>query len=296
MAPIRVPALALETAKEELKAFVAKPANRARDKWKGFEIINADENMMQNIESVTQLQASLLSVMETKARLPCIRCQGQRGAIFCRITYTSALKAKEKLANSRFKPPFYFVVFPNETVFYCSKKSIPEMICDTLIKVYGATRLRQLPLEGNDFRSLRQLHLNKINKGRIGRRPVKTTHPIDVDVEMRETHSDLKEDSIEDEDKPWKKRKDEYYSEHFYPEKDPVITKFTVSSSSKFSGTRATSKLKCDLKVTLRSDNLLEFFNYSMDNGILSYPLNPFFENVVNLGRTSISTKEIEEN
>jgi hypothetical protein len=30
-----------------------------------------------------------------------------------------------------------------------------------------------------------------------------------------------------------------------------------------------------------------------MDKGILSYPLNPFFENVVNLGRTSISTKEI---
>lgn len=50
--------------------FVAKPANRARDKWKGFEIINADENMMQNIESATQLQASLLSFMETKVRLP----------------------------------------------------------------------------------------------------------------------------------------------------------------------------------------------------------------------------------
>ncbi|XP_046448670.1 uncharacterized protein LOC124197333 isoform X2 [Daphnia pulex] len=291
MAPVRVPELALETAKEELKAFVAKPANRDREKWKGFAIINADENMMQNMESATQLQESLLSVMETK----CIVCQGQKGAIFCRITYTSALNAKEKLANSRFKPPFYFVVFPNETVFYCIKKSIPDMIADTLIKVYGATRLRILPLEGNDFRSLRQLHLNKISKGKICRRPVKTTHPIDADVEMKESHSDLKED-IEDEDRPWKKRKDEYYSEHFYPEKDPVITKFTVSSSSKFSGTRTTSKLKCDLKVTLRSDNLLEFFNYSLDKGILTYPLNPFFENIVNLGRTSISTKDIEEN
>jgi hypothetical protein len=51
-------------------AFVAKPANRDREKWKGFAIINADENMMQNMESATQLQESLLSVMETKARLP----------------------------------------------------------------------------------------------------------------------------------------------------------------------------------------------------------------------------------
>ena len=33
-----------------------------------------------------------------------------------------------------------------------------------------------------------------------------------------------------------------------------------------------------------------------MDKGILSYPLNPYLENVVNYGRTSISTKEIEEN
>ncbi len=55
--------------------------------------------------------------------------------------------------------------------------------------MYGATRLRQLPLEGNDFRSLRQLHLNKINKGRIYRRPIKTTHPVDADVEMSESHS-----------------------------------------------------------------------------------------------------------
>ena len=51
-------------------AFIAKPANRDREKWKGFEIINADKDMMQNFESVTQLQAKLLSVMETKARLP----------------------------------------------------------------------------------------------------------------------------------------------------------------------------------------------------------------------------------
>ena len=69
-----------------------------------------------------------------------------------------------------------------------------------------------------------------------------------------------------------------------------------AQSSSKFSGSRSTSKLQCDLRVTFRSDNLIKFFNYSMDKGILSYPLNPYLENVVNYGRTSISTKEIEEN
>ena len=121
--------------------------------------------------------------------MQCIACQAQQGAIYCRITYTCALNVKERLTNSRFKAPFYFVVFPNETVFYCTKKAIPEIISDTLIKVYGATRLKQLSLEGNDFRSLRQLNLNKIHKGRICRRPIKTTHPVDADVEMSEPHS-----------------------------------------------------------------------------------------------------------
>lgn len=91
MVPFKVPAQALETAQEKLKGvlflsryevwigingkcfnylnlvFVKKPT---KQEWKAFEIINADENMMQNFETVTQLKAKLLSVMETKARLP----------------------------------------------------------------------------------------------------------------------------------------------------------------------------------------------------------------------------------
>lgn len=63
----------------------------------------------------------------------------------------------------------------------------------------------------------------------------------------------------------------------------------SYQSSTRFTGTRTSKDLNCDLKVTFRSDNLLNFFNYSMDKGILTYPLNPFLENVVNLGRTSIS-------
>lgn len=43
------------------------------------------------------------------------------------------------------------------------------------------------------------------------------------------THPDDKDDIIQDEDEPWRKKKDEYYRRHFFPEKDPVITKFTVS-------------------------------------------------------------------
>lgn len=121
--------------------------------------------------------------------MQCIVCQAQQGAIFCSITYTSALATKERLAHSRFKPSFYFVVFPNEAVFYCTKKFIPEVISETLIQVYGATRLRLLPLEGRDFRSLRQLHFNKIHKGKLCRRPVNAKHPMDLDVEMDESHS-----------------------------------------------------------------------------------------------------------
>ena len=117
----------------------------------------------------------------------CIVCQAQQGAIFCSITYTSALSTKERLAHSRFKPSFYFVVFPNEVVFYCLKKSIPQVISETLIHVYDATRLIQLPLEGKYFRSLRQLHLNKIHKGRLCRRPVNAKHPMDSDVEMSDS-------------------------------------------------------------------------------------------------------------
>lgn len=52
--------------------------------------------------------------------------------------------------------------------------------------MYGATRLNRLPLEGKDFRSLRQLHFNKIHEGMLCRRPVQDTHPVDSDVEMSE--------------------------------------------------------------------------------------------------------------
>ncbi len=79
------------------------------------------------------------------------------------------------------------MVFPNEVVFYCLKKSIPQVISETLIQVYDATRLIQLPLEGKYFRSLRQLHLNKIHKGRLCRRPVDAKHPMDSDVEMSDS-------------------------------------------------------------------------------------------------------------
>lgn len=114
----------------------------------------------------------------------CVVCQASDGAVFCSITYTSMLTAKEKLSHSRMKPTFYFVVFPNETILYSTKKMIPEVISNILIQVYGGTQLKQLPLEGKDFRSLRQLHLNKLHKGKLCRRPVQDKHPIDSDIEM----------------------------------------------------------------------------------------------------------------
>uniref|UniRef100_A0A0N8C276 Uncharacterized protein n=1 Tax=Daphnia magna TaxID=35525 RepID=A0A0N8C276_9CRUS len=294
MATIKVSTEALEIAQEKLKVFRARAS---KQEWKAFEIVDANKDEMVNFESIHRFEARLHAVMETKVRLPCVVCQASDGAVFCSITYTSMLTAKEKLSHSRMKPTFYFVVFPNETILYSTKKMIPEVISNILIQVYGGTQLKQLPLEGKDFRSLRQLHLNKLHKGKLCRRPVQDKHPIDSDIEMSgDSSSDEKEVQIKDEDKPWKKNKNKYYSQHFYPDEDPVITKFTVSSSSKFTGTGAISKLHCDLKVTFRSENLIKFFNYSMDSGILSYPLNPFLENVVKLGRTSVSIKDTEEN
>ncbi|XP_057378686.1 uncharacterized protein LOC130700717 [Daphnia carinata] len=294
MATIKVTTEALETAKEKLKVFRARAS---KQEWKAFEIVGANKDVMVNFDSMHRFEARLHTVMESKVRLPCVVCQVSDGAVFCSITYTSLLNAKEKLSHSRFKPAFYFVVFPNETIFYSTKKVIPEVISDILVQVYGATQLKQLPLEGKDFRSLRQLHLNKQHKGKLCRRPVQDKHPIDFDIEMGgDSSSDEKEAKIKDEDKPWKKKKNEYYNQHFYPDEDPVITKFTVSSSSKFTGSGAMSKLHCDLKVTFRSENLINFLNYSMDSGILSYPLNPFLENVAKLGRTSVSIRDTEEN
>ncbi len=80
-------------------------------------------------------------------------------------------------------------MFPNESVFYTTRATIPEVISDSLVQLYGATRLNKLPLEGKDFRSLRQLHFNKENKGMLCRRPVEDSHPIDTDVEMSEANS-----------------------------------------------------------------------------------------------------------
>lgn len=42
------------------------------------------------------------------------------------------------------------------------------------------------------------------------------------------------DDVIEDEDEPWKRKKNSYYREHFFPETDPTITKFTVSVTITF--------------------------------------------------------------
>lgn len=42
----------------------------SKQEWKAFEIIDADENTMTNLGTANQFQAKLLSVMETKTRLP----------------------------------------------------------------------------------------------------------------------------------------------------------------------------------------------------------------------------------
>ena len=106
--------------------------------------------------------------------------------IYCSITFTSKLSQKEKITHSRFKPTVYLVIFPNENVFYSTRLQITDVINDALVEMYGATRLKKLPLEGKDFWSLRQLHFNKANKGKLCRRPVPDSHPIDSDVEMNE--------------------------------------------------------------------------------------------------------------
>ena len=42
-----------------------------------------------------------------------------------------------------------------------------------------------------------------------------------------------KDDIIQDEDEDWKNAKKKYYREHFFPEKDPKITKFAISVSER---------------------------------------------------------------
>lgn len=103
--------------------------------------------------------------------------------MYCSVTYTSKLSQKEKMSQIHFRPTVYFAIFPNESVIYATRAQIPDVIHDALVEMYGATRLRKMPLEGKDFWSLRQLHFNKVHKGMLCRRPVPDSHPIDSDVD-----------------------------------------------------------------------------------------------------------------
>ena len=111
--------------------------------------------------------------------MQCIVCQSHQGVLYCSITYTSKLSQKEKLADIKFKPPMYFIFFPNENVFFTTRAIVPDVISDSLVDLYRASRLKKLPLEGKDFMSLRQLHFNKLHKGKLTRRPVKDSHPLE---------------------------------------------------------------------------------------------------------------------
>lgn len=106
--------------------------------------------------------------------------------MYCSITYTSKLSQKEKISHTRFRPTVYFVVFPNESVFYSTRINIPDVIQDALMEMYNVTELKKLHLEGKDFWSLRQLHYNKAHKGMLSRRPVLDTHPVDPEMEINE--------------------------------------------------------------------------------------------------------------
>lgn len=284
MAPGIIPEQAHVLAQNRLKIFRTRVH---RLELKTFEAVDASKEAMQNFLMPFRVESQLLSFMERKTRFPCIVCQGEKGVLYCSIAYTSKLSRKERISQIRFCPPFYFILYPNESIFFTTRSVIPQVINEALVHLFGGTELKKIPITGRDFRSLRQLHFNGIHKGLLCRRPVQDDFPLDYGVIRENTtgHDDV----IEDEDEPWKRKKNSYYREHFFPETDPTITKFTVSSSSKFAGTRSTRQLHCDLKVTFRTENLLTFFDYSMDKGILKYPLHPFLENVCHLGRTSIS-------
>jgi len=285
MAPGIIPQQAQEVAQNRMKSFRSR---MSKLEWKTFEVPGASEEAMQSFLMPFRVESQLLSFMEKKTRFPCIVCQGEKGVLYCSITYTSKLSRKERISQTRFCPSFYFVLYPNESIFFTTRSMIPDVISEALIHLFGGTQLKKIPLIGRDFQSLRQLHFNGINKGLLCRRPVRDDLPLDYDM-VDPNAAVGKDDVIEDEDEPWKQKKNDYYRQHFFPETDPTITKFTVRSSSKFAGTRSTRQLQCDLKVTFRTENLLTFFDYSMDKGILKYPLHPFLENVCHLGRTSIS-------
>jgi len=285
MAPNIIPQQAQEEAQNKMRSFRSR---MSRLEWKTFQVTNANEEAMQSFLMPYRVESQLLSFMEKKTRFPCIVCQGEKGVLYCSITYTSKLSRKERISQTRFCPAFYFVLYPNENIFFTTRAVISDVISEALINLFGGTLLKRMPLTGRDFRSLRQLYFNGIHKGLLCRRPVRDDVPLDYDI-INENTTVVNDDVIEDEDEPWKRKKNEYYRQHFFPETDPTITKFTITSSAKFAGTRSTRQLQCDLKVTFRTENLLTFFDYSMDKGILKYPLHPFLENVCHLGRTSIS-------
>jgi len=291
MAPGRVPQEAIETAQEKLTSFRKR---LGKTECKTFEVVNASEESMQSFLLPSKIETQLTSYMEMKTRLPCVVCQGEKGVMYCSITFVSLLSQKQRISQAvKFKSAFYCIIFPNENIFYTTRAVVPTVIGEAIVQLYGGRELKQIPLTGKDFRSLRQLYFNGLNKGLLCRRPVIDDLPLDDNIND-DNPADETDDVIEDEDEPWKRKKNSYYRQHFCPESDPTITKFTVSSSSKFNGIRTSRHLNCDLKVTFRTDNLLTFFNYSMDKGVLKYPLNPFLENVVNHGRTSISINSQE--
>jgi hypothetical protein len=107
--------------------------------------------------------------------------------LYCSVTYTSKLSQKEKLSSLQFKPPIYFVFFAYETVFFTTRMLVPDVIGEALVDLFGAVRLKKLPLEGKDFMSLRQLHSNKDQNGKLSRRPVPGSHPLeDLDSTVEE--------------------------------------------------------------------------------------------------------------
>ena len=87
---------------------------------------------------------------------------------------------KEKITDTKFKPPVYLVFYPNECVFYTTRGTLPDVVSDAIVELFGATRLNKLPLVGKSFPSLRQLHYNKVKKGQV-RRIVQDSHPLDFD-------------------------------------------------------------------------------------------------------------------
>ena len=111
--------------------------------------------------------------------------------LYCCITYSSKLSQKEKLLTGlKLKPPIYFAFFANETVFFTTRALVPEVIAESLVDLFGAIRLKKLPLEGKDIMSLRQLYYNKEQNGKLSRRPVQGSHPVnDLDSSVEEGRS-----------------------------------------------------------------------------------------------------------